>query len=82
MKCEWCQNERNLRLGVCWSCAEAESIIGDGLGMPQLVAWKIVAMNDLELDWRWDKEIGKRVQITPEERYERVLKQVQRWLGR
>lgn len=54
--------------------------VGMEMGMPALVAWKIVSMNDLELDWRWDKQLGKQVQITPEERYERILRQVQQWL--
>jgi hypothetical protein len=53
--------------------------VGVELGMPEMIAWKIVAMNDVELDWRWDKKTGKSVQITPEERYERILAQVQKW---
>jgi hypothetical protein len=55
--------------------------IGIELGMPAMVAWKVVALNDLELDRRWDKETGQLVAITPEERYERVLAQVRKWLG-
>lgn len=36
MNCKICNNEasnNDLRLGVCWECAEAESIIGEGLDM-------------------------------------------------
>lgn len=36
MKCKICSSEssqNNLRFGVCWNCAEAESIIGEGLDM-------------------------------------------------
>ena len=54
--------------------------VGIELGLPRLVAWKIVAMNDEELHRRYDKEIGKSVEITPEERYRIVLNTVQNWL--
>lgn len=53
--------------------------VGVELGMPRLVAWKIVELNDIELDMHWIKglasvsEGNRRVEYTPEERYERVL---------
>ena len=50
------------------------------LGLPRMVAWKIVAMNDDELDWRYDKEANKRVEITPEEPYKMVPRKIQGWL--
>ena len=33
MKCEICGKERELRLGACWNCVEAETIINDGTDM-------------------------------------------------
>ena len=54
--------------------------VGIELGMPRMVAWKVVCLNDVELDTRYDKEQGRVVPITPEERYERVLAQVRKWL--
>ena len=36
MKCNTCKKEKSandMRLGVCWDCAEAESIIEDGSDM-------------------------------------------------
>ncbi len=39
--------------------------VGIQAGMPRLVAWKVVALNDIELGTPFD--------LTPEERYERVL---------
>ena len=36
MKCSICKTEvgiNGIRLGVCWNCAEAESIIAEGLDM-------------------------------------------------
>lgn len=59
--------------------------VGMELGLPEMVAWRIVALNDADLDFRWERLPGngfKRVEITPEERYEAVLARVQRWLGK
>lgn len=58
-------------------CAIDMEDVGEELGLPRLVAWKVVDLND-DLDWKWEK--GERRAITPEERYEAVLKAVQRWL--
>jgi hypothetical protein len=33
MVCKICNKQNDLRFGVCFQCAEAESIIGDGLDM-------------------------------------------------
>lgn len=33
MTCEICGNKAETRLGACWKCAEAESIIAEGLDM-------------------------------------------------
>ena len=40
-------------------------------GMPRLVAWKVVALNDFEIDDHY--VTGQRVTYTPEERYIKVL---------
>ena len=55
--------------------------VGVELGMPELVAWTVVCLNDRELDKHYDREQGRCVLYTPEERYERVLKTVQGWLA-
>src|SRR5262245_59672680 len=55
--------------------------VGVEMGMPEMVAWKVVCLNDHELDTRYDRDLGRCVPITPEERYERVLQQVQKWLA-
>ena len=39
-------------------------------GVPRLVAWKLVELNDMQLEF-----------VTPEERYDRVLKWTQDWLS-
>lgn len=49
--------------------------VGIECGMPRLVAWKVVELNDVELDYRW--LLGRSVEITPEDRYQRVLEWVQ-----
>lgn len=65
--------------------------IGVELGMPRLVAWKVVELNDIQLEgrtliqnegpYRWPAEKPKEwVPITPEVRYEKVLAWVQRQL--
>jgi hypothetical protein len=61
--------------------------VGVAAGMPRLVAWKVVALNDIELDTVWEPAYGP-VQrghgiyqggialireMTPEERFDRVL---------
>jgi hypothetical protein len=33
MKCKICEQERDLRMGVCFTCAECESVIEDGTDM-------------------------------------------------
>lgn len=33
MKCECCGNEKELRMGYCFDCVEAESIIQEGRDM-------------------------------------------------
>ena len=61
--------------------------VGIAAGMPRLVAWKVVALNDLELDTVWEVAYGPERRgwglykggipyvrkMTPEERYEKVL---------
>jgi hypothetical protein len=54
--------------------------VGIECGMPRLVAWKVVELNDVEFDYKWAE--GKRIEYTPEERYSAVLKWVQGALGR
>jgi len=51
--------------------------VGIECGMPQLVAWKIVEINDT-FDCRY--EGNRRVDYTPEERYEKVLNWVREQL--
>jgi hypothetical protein len=50
--------------------------VGVELGMPRLVAWKLIELNDVELSSQ-----DRHRQITPEQRYERVLAWVQRQLA-
>ena len=33
MECKCCKREENLRFGFCFDCAEAESIMADGVDM-------------------------------------------------
>lgn len=33
MKCKICNHNKELRMGVCFDCAEAEAIISEGLDM-------------------------------------------------
>jgi hypothetical protein len=61
--------------------------VGIAAGMPRLVAWKVVALNDVELDTVWEVAHGPLNrfeahyksgiplirEMTPEERYEKVL---------
>jgi hypothetical protein len=73
---------------------EESDEVGVAAGMPRLVAWKLVALNDVVLDTVWEVAHGP-VQrgfgtykggvahvrdMTPEERYERVLAWVRRHL--
>lgn len=55
-------------------------LVGMELGMPHMVAWKVVALNDMDLDKYYDRKLDRCVPYTPEERYERVLAQVRKWL--
>lgn len=50
--------------------------VGVELGMPRMVAWKVVALNDVGLESYYDTLTGKFKCFTPEQRYERVLKWV------
>jgi hypothetical protein len=60
--------------------------IGMELGMPRLVAWKVVSKNDIEIDGKYEtlpgpaRWYGDRPQVyvpvTPEQRYEQML----RWI--
>ena len=55
--------------------------VGVECGMPPLVAWKVVELNDIELsDHKWDSTARQYRQRTPEERYTSVLAWVQRQL--
>lgn len=53
--------------------------VGVELGLPRLVAWKVVALNDVEIQGHYEQGIYQ--PVTPEERYKRVLKWVQRQIG-
>ncbi len=33
MECKICKQEKELRVGVCFNCSDAESVIGDGLDL-------------------------------------------------
>lgn len=69
--------------------------VGIAAGMPRLVAWQVVALNDIELDTVWEVAEGPLQRghgvykggtplvrdMTPEERYERVLAWVRAKLG-
>jgi hypothetical protein len=59
---------------------EEMELVGVELGMPKLVAWKVVCLNDVEIDFYYDRKEERCVSYTPEERYERVLAQVRAWL--
>lgn len=48
--------------------------VGIAAGMPRLVAWSVVALNDLEVDCEYHASV--RHDFTPEERYEKVLEWV------
>jgi len=69
--------------------------VGIAAGMPRLVAWQVVALNDIHLDtvWevadgplnRWDATYRGGIplvrEMTPEERYEAVLKWVRKHIS-
>lgn len=58
--------------------------VGVELGMPRLVAWKVVELNDIQIGGHFDYTKGPRgqwVPATPEERYKKVLAWVQKQLG-
>jgi hypothetical protein len=72
----------------------ASDEVGIAAGMPRLVAWKVVALNDIELDTVWELAHGPLDRydatyqggiplirdMTSEERYEKVLAWVQQQL--
>lgn len=47
--------------------------VGVKAGMPRLVAWEVVAQNDIYNEGHYKDGDGRYVAYTPEERYERVL---------
>ncbi len=69
--------------------------VGVAAGMPRLVAWKVVALNDIELDTVWEVADGPIQrghgvyhggvplirEMTPEERYVKVLGWVRKHLS-
>lgn len=69
--------------------------VGDHAGMPRLVAWQVVALNDYTLDTVWEVADGPLNrfeahckggipfirEVTPEERYEKVLAWVRNHLS-
>lgn len=58
---------------------------GVQLGVPRLVAWKVVELNDVVIDGRYDyskSPRGEYVPCIPEERYEKVLAWVRKRLAR
>lgn len=70
-------------------------VVGVEAGMPRLVAWKVVALNDITLDTVWEVADGPLNRweatykggiplirdMTPEERYEKVLAWVRKHLS-
>lgn len=73
---------------------EESDEVGIAAGMPRLVAWQVVALNDLTLDTVWEVAHGPLNRweatykggipyvrdMTPEERYEQILAWVRRQL--
>lgn len=47
--------------------------VGIAAGMPRLVAWKVVELNDVDLDSLYVASENRYRPYTPDERYERVL---------
>ena len=78
-----------------WDPEDESDEVGVAAGMPRLVAWKVVEFNDIDLNVVWEVADGplNRYQatyhggtalvrdMTPEERYQRMLAWVQRQLG-
>ncbi len=52
------------------------------LGVPRLVVWKLVALNDIECESRWDPVRQRSEDMTPEERFDHVLAWVRSHLAR
>lgn len=65
-KCTMCGREEDLRMGWCWDCAEAQNIIGNGVGMFEdevegVVEFDVKLVNErlkklIDLGW---KKVGK-----------------------
>ena len=45
MKCICCGREQELRVGACWDCAEAESVIEYGIDMRDVATPKIEGLS-------------------------------------
>lgn len=61
-------------------------MVGTECGMPRLVAWKVVELNDMDFSRRWAPETaeyggGNWVSYTPEERYAAMLSWVRSQLA-
>jgi hypothetical protein len=52
---------------------DATDEVGIEAGMPGLVAWKVVEMNDMEFRDRWDSAQVRVVELAPEQRYIKML---------
>lgn len=52
---------------------EAAQRMAEPFGIPHLVGWKLVELNDIECEARWDDLHKMRVEMTPEERYAHIL---------
>lgn len=77
-----------------WDLPENEGMeeFGVSMGMPRLVAWKVVCKNDIEIDghyermpgpYRWPQECPQTYQpVTPEIRYRKMLAWVQSQIAR
>ena len=71
---EEAQRQLETEMGDEWDQADIETDeLGIQAGMPRLVAWKLVELNDIEFDRKWDPIALRSVDITPEERYDRLL---------
>ncbi len=56
---------------------EAAQRLATPLGIPHMVGWKLVALNDIELKDRWQLGGQRFEDVTPEERYMEILAWVQ-----
>lgn len=54
--------------------------VGVECGMPRLVAWKVVELNDEHFNFRYEDNFQKRIMYTPEERYLAILGWVRKQL--